>query len=347
MENDKWKMENVLSDPYGKALLEWSATNDTGLNSRKFTGYERDATGLDYANARTYASERGRFIQPDPIGIGGARLEQPQSMNRYAYVQNDPINFVDKSGLLLESPDGISGSGSDCQSIFVAVDWSSSDGPTGTGVLSYGFTYRSCVTSSGGSSGGADSLVPAVTTDDLIRALERLPRGCIDFFGGQGTINQRIQELRNGTMMITFIDMRSQGGQLIPDDVYRRTYQQYWNQDAARGGNPNALAKSLAIRGPGIDKTILLGSGYFDPGWEFSIGNFISGTFPRGAEQLQELVLIHEYMHILNNMNEMQLWDKWTTGPGAAAISDADRDTYGRAMASAIWMTNGCPRQNQ
>jgi len=50
MENDKWKMENVLSDPYGKALLEWLATNDTGLNTRKFTGYERDATGLDYAN---------------------------------------------------------------------------------------------------------------------------------------------------------------------------------------------------------------------------------------------------------------------------------------------------------
>ncbi|MBK9313400.1 MAG: RHS repeat-associated core domain-containing protein [Acidobacteria bacterium] len=214
---------------------------------------------MDYANARTYASERGRFIQPDPISIGGARLEQPQSMNRYAYVQNDPINFVDKSGLLLESPDGISGSGSDCQSIFVAVDWWSDDGPTGTGVLSYGFTYRSCVTSSGGSSGGgAAPLVPAVTKDDLIRALERLPRGCIDFFGGQGTINQRIQELRNGTMMITFIDMRSQGGQLIPDDVYRRTYQKYWNQDAARGGNPNALASSLAIRGQALTKRSFL-----------------------------------------------------------------------------------------
>ncbi|QQS46781.1 MAG: hypothetical protein IPM66_23320 [Acidobacteriota bacterium] len=178
---------------------------------------------------------------------------------------------------------------------------------------------------------------------DLVRAIERLPRGCIDFFGRERTINQRIQELSNGTMMITFIDMRSQGGQLIPDDVYRRTYQQYWN----RSGNPDALAKSLAIRGPGIDKTILLGPGYFDPGWEFTVGNFIRRTFPRGTEQLQELVLMHEYMHILNNMNEEQLFRKWTTGPGAAVISTAEIDSMGYAGAWAVWMTNGCPRRNR
>jgi len=29
-------------------------------------------------------------------------------LNRYAYVQNDPVNFVDPSGLNLESPDGSS-----------------------------------------------------------------------------------------------------------------------------------------------------------------------------------------------------------------------------------------------
>ncbi|MGE0104126.1 MAG: RHS repeat-associated core domain-containing protein [Blastocatellales bacterium] len=73
------------------------------MNTRKFTGYERDATGLDFANARTYASERGRFLQPDKLGLGAAEANRPQSFNRYTYTGNDPINFVDRTGLDEES----------------------------------------------------------------------------------------------------------------------------------------------------------------------------------------------------------------------------------------------------
>jgi hypothetical protein len=39
-------------------------------------------------------------MQPDPIGLKGAEKELPQSLNRYSYVLNDPINQVDPSGLL-------------------------------------------------------------------------------------------------------------------------------------------------------------------------------------------------------------------------------------------------------
>jgi hypothetical protein len=38
------------------------------------------------------------FDQPDPYD-GSYNLTDPQSFNRYAYVQNDPVNFVDPSGL--------------------------------------------------------------------------------------------------------------------------------------------------------------------------------------------------------------------------------------------------------
>lgn len=34
------------------------------------------------------------------------RIGSPQSFNRYAYVQNDPVNFVDPTGLDEEPPDG-------------------------------------------------------------------------------------------------------------------------------------------------------------------------------------------------------------------------------------------------
>jgi hypothetical protein len=47
---------------------------------------------------RRYTSGRGRFDQPDPWD-GSYELSDPQSMNRYSYVQNDPVNFVDPTGL--------------------------------------------------------------------------------------------------------------------------------------------------------------------------------------------------------------------------------------------------------
>ncbi len=89
-------------DPHGQTLAE---TGSTLLHTKKFAGYERDATGLDYANARTYTSNRGRFMQPDPAGMQAIDMRRPQSLNRYAYVQNDPINYIDRSGKNLRSPE--------------------------------------------------------------------------------------------------------------------------------------------------------------------------------------------------------------------------------------------------
>jgi RHS repeat-associated protein len=86
-------------DPHGQMLMEWSATGNPNLNTLKFTGYERDvATGLDYAEARTYKGNRGRFVQADPKGMEAASQSQPESLNRYSYVHNDPVNYVDPGG---------------------------------------------------------------------------------------------------------------------------------------------------------------------------------------------------------------------------------------------------------
>jgi hypothetical protein len=38
-------------------------------------------------------------MQPDPLGLGAADVTNPQSLNLYSYVGNDPVNFVDPSGL--------------------------------------------------------------------------------------------------------------------------------------------------------------------------------------------------------------------------------------------------------
>ena len=64
-----------------------------------FTGKERDAeTGLDYFGARYMSSPQGRFTSPDPL-LNSGRLDDPQSWNRYAYAGNNPLRYIDPTGL--------------------------------------------------------------------------------------------------------------------------------------------------------------------------------------------------------------------------------------------------------
>ena len=69
-------------------------------NNYKFTSKERDAeSGLDYFGARYYGSSMGRFSSPDPKGISLRHLLNPQKLNKYSYVLNNPLGFVDPNGL--------------------------------------------------------------------------------------------------------------------------------------------------------------------------------------------------------------------------------------------------------
>ncbi len=72
-----------------------------------FTGKERDSeSGNDYFGARYFASSMGRFMSPDftgaddgpPEAVPYADLSDPQSLNLYAYVQNNPLNSFDSDG---------------------------------------------------------------------------------------------------------------------------------------------------------------------------------------------------------------------------------------------------------
>jgi len=68
-----------------------------------FTGKERDSeSGLDNFGARYNSSSIGRFMTPDwsakPQGVPYAVFDDPQSLNLYAYVRNNPLNRTDPSG---------------------------------------------------------------------------------------------------------------------------------------------------------------------------------------------------------------------------------------------------------
>lgn len=70
------------------------------LVAAEFTGKERDQeTGLDYFGARYFSGAQGRFTSPDftapgsdPVPIPGADFDNPQNLNLYAYVRNNPLS---------------------------------------------------------------------------------------------------------------------------------------------------------------------------------------------------------------------------------------------------------------
>lgn len=57
-----------------------------------------EATGLDYFGARYFSGAQGRFTSPDPL-LNSGRPWEPQSWNRYSYVLNNPLRYIDPLGL--------------------------------------------------------------------------------------------------------------------------------------------------------------------------------------------------------------------------------------------------------
>ena len=110
----------MLSDHLGSASMEFASggtptsvsqfgpfgaeiTMPNATSHYKFTGKERDAeSGLDYFGARYYASNMGRWMSPDwaekPEAVPYSSLDNPQSLNLYGYVNNNPLSKADKDG---------------------------------------------------------------------------------------------------------------------------------------------------------------------------------------------------------------------------------------------------------
>jgi len=75
--------------PFGEA----QTTSETVANRIRYAGRELEGeSGLYYNNARWYDPQLHRFISEDPIGIAGG-------LNLYGYTANNPVNFIDSSGL--------------------------------------------------------------------------------------------------------------------------------------------------------------------------------------------------------------------------------------------------------
>jgi RHS repeat-associated protein len=79
--------------------------NEAGTADRSFTGQDQNvATGSGGSGEydflfRRYDPSAGRWLSPDPSGWRAVNQAAPQSLNRYAYVLNNPMSLTDPTGL--------------------------------------------------------------------------------------------------------------------------------------------------------------------------------------------------------------------------------------------------------
>lgn len=80
--------------PYGEPY------DESGIQDRSFAGQNGDTTAdLNDFLFREYHPTQGRWLRPDPAGLAAVLPANPQTWNRYAYVNNNPLNSVDPFGL--------------------------------------------------------------------------------------------------------------------------------------------------------------------------------------------------------------------------------------------------------
>jgi len=110
--------------------------------SNIFAGMEQIVATDEYETPnREYNTTQGRWITPDPAGLAAADPTNPQSWNRYAYVLNNPLSFVDPTGLdcvyLNDAGTGVDNNGidhdssmTDCNSTGGYWIWGNVDSPS-------------------------------------------------------------------------------------------------------------------------------------------------------------------------------------------------------------------------
>jgi RHS repeat-associated protein len=86
-------------------VASYSGNSGQPVEPMEFTGKERDAAtegGLDYFGARYFSSAQGKWTSPDwsekPQAVPYANLSDPQTLNLYAYVRNNPLSRRDPDG---------------------------------------------------------------------------------------------------------------------------------------------------------------------------------------------------------------------------------------------------------
>ncbi|MEI6823215.1 MAG: FISUMP domain-containing protein [Bacteroidota bacterium] len=94
--NDSAKVTDTYTyDPFGTMLSHVGTTNQPFTFLGEF-GVQQEDSSLYYIRARYYDAANDRFLSKDPYPTS---INNPQTINRYAYCLNNPISMYDASGL--------------------------------------------------------------------------------------------------------------------------------------------------------------------------------------------------------------------------------------------------------
>ena len=97
LHNTPWNLMSALEQ--GNLSLA-PALLASGVTNRGFTGHEQmDGVGLIHMNGRVYDARLGRFLSADPFIQDRT---SSQALNRYSYVENNPLSYTDPSGYFLK-----------------------------------------------------------------------------------------------------------------------------------------------------------------------------------------------------------------------------------------------------
>jgi RHS repeat-associated protein len=120
------KYYDVATAPYGEDY------NGSGTQDLAFTDQNQDTVkGGWSANLydfmfREYRTGHGRWTSPDPAGVNAVDPSRPQTWNRYEYVENNPLTYVDPDGTSeCSDAEPCEGQGT----VYVTVDVTDTAGP--------------------------------------------------------------------------------------------------------------------------------------------------------------------------------------------------------------------------
>ncbi len=165
--NGNAEIEQTLAfDPWGMRLNVGDSSQVNSVTNRGYTGHEMDdEVGLINMNARVYDPYLGRFMSADPVLPDAFDM---QSFNRYAYVLNNPLKYVDPTGNMPSSPCD-PGINPNCNGIPDAPNTNGGGFSVCGGVSAGGIFAGGCTGPA--SSGGIGTPIGAGTVDDFIKFL--------------------------------------------------------------------------------------------------------------------------------------------------------------------------------
>ena len=94
-----YRAEENIYDAFGNKEEEIKQSTSSVVNDIKFTGAVLDNSGTYYLGSRHYDPNTGRFLQQDTFK---GEVYSPWTQNLYTYTSNNPVNYVEPTGHIVE-----------------------------------------------------------------------------------------------------------------------------------------------------------------------------------------------------------------------------------------------------